>query len=182
MIVVTRSQWSELIITVLVPGAIALLVGSGVEAIARLRSFPEWNVGMPGGNPAVKMGCAVSLLVLVCLAAIQFGYSFRWRWGVAGSLAVSLGLVTPASIDLLILDAPRIYSLSGFVVFFIPLASLSLLLMLCAYFVRSFLQGPVIVWRPGMCRRCGYSLIGNLSGRCPECGEERRSPPTTPTT
>ena len=24
--------------------------------------------------------------------------------------------------------------------------------------------------RPGVCRRCGYSLTGNVSGICPECG------------
>ena len=24
---------------------------------------------------------------------------------------------------------------------------------------------------PGRCRRCGYDLTGNVSGRCPECGE-----------
>jgi hypothetical protein len=24
---------------------------------------------------------------------------------------------------------------------------------------------------PGHCRRCGYNLHGNRSGRCPECGE-----------
>jgi hypothetical protein len=24
---------------------------------------------------------------------------------------------------------------------------------------------------PGHCRRCGYDLTGNVSGRCPECGE-----------
>lgn len=23
---------------------------------------------------------------------------------------------------------------------------------------------------PGACRRCGYNLAGNVSGRCPECG------------
>ena len=23
---------------------------------------------------------------------------------------------------------------------------------------------------PGHCRRCGYDLTGNVSGRCPECG------------
>lgn len=23
----------------------------------------------------------------------------------------------------------------------------------------------------GLCRRCGYNLSGNISGRCPECGE-----------
>lgn len=32
---------------------------------------------------------------------------------------------------------------------------------------------------PGHCRRCGYDLTGNLSGRCPECGLVlgRRAPP-----
>jgi len=28
-------------------------------------------------------------------------------------------------------------------------------------------------WRkrkPGHCRKCGYNLAGNVSGRCPECG------------
>jgi hypothetical protein len=25
--------------------------------------------------------------------------------------------------------------------------------------------------RPGYCQRCGYDLTGNVSGRCPECGE-----------
>ena len=24
---------------------------------------------------------------------------------------------------------------------------------------------------PGHCRKCGYDLTGNVSGRCPECGE-----------
>lgn len=24
--------------------------------------------------------------------------------------------------------------------------------------------------RPGLCKRCGYNLTGNVSGRCPECG------------
>lgn len=23
---------------------------------------------------------------------------------------------------------------------------------------------------PGHCRKCGYNLAGNVSGRCPECG------------
>ena len=28
--------------------------------------------------------------------------------------------------------------------------------------------------RPGCCRNCGYNLIGNTSGVCPECGEKIR--------
>jgi hypothetical protein len=29
-------------------------------------------------------------------------------------------------------------------------------------------------YRSGYCRRCGYDLTGNVSGRCPECGTEIR--------
>ena len=25
-------------------------------------------------------------------------------------------------------------------------------------------------WAPGHCSKCGYNLTGNVSGRCPECG------------
>jgi hypothetical protein len=31
---------------------------------------------------------------------------------------------------------------------------------------------------PGHCRKCGYDLTGNVSGRCPECGTEVRPPPS----
>ena len=38
---------------------------------------------------------------------------------------------------------------------------------------------PVTIWLwrrdripPGHCTGCGYNLTGNISGTCPECGEE----------
>jgi predicted RNA-binding Zn-ribbon protein involved in translation (DUF1610 family) len=40
-------------------------------------------------------------------------------------------------------------------------------LSLCAFLVFSIRRRP----RPGVCRTCGYDLRGNVSGRCPECGE-----------
>lgn len=30
---------------------------------------------------------------------------------------------------------------------------------------------PVVYESPGVCRRCGYDLTGNVSGQCPECGQ-----------
>ena len=38
-------------------------------------------------------------------------------------------------------------------------------------------RGPMVRWlrrRAGRCVTCGYSLIGNKSGRCPECGDHFR--------
>jgi hypothetical protein len=29
---------------------------------------------------------------------------------------------------------------------------------------------------PGHCQKCGYNLTGNVSGRCPECGEPAAQP------
>lgn len=34
---------------------------------------------------------------------------------------------------------------------------------------------------PGHCARCGYNLVGNTSGRCPECGTAKRAEPSNAT-
>ena len=59
--------------------------------------------------------------------------------------------------------------------------------LLALTLTASMLRGPARVWvrkRRGCCTYCGYSLFGNRTGRCPECGTtaavRRRS--TTPIT
>ncbi len=56
------------------------------------------------------------------------------------------------------------------------------LLPIWTFVVGSAIPLAVGRWRrrgvrfpPGHCRRCGYDLTGNVSGRCPECGEDVRS-------
>jgi hypothetical protein len=45
-------------------------------------------------------------------------------------------------------------------------------------FVLFAIPTAYLFWRdrrrfpPGHCRRCGYDLTSNVTGRCPECGEE----------
>ncbi len=42
------------------------------------------------------------------------------------------------------------------------------------YPALAFIRGPLRRHRRrkrGLCVRCGYNLTGNVSGRCPECGE-----------
>ena len=51
-----------------------------------------------------------------------------------------------------------------------------LVIPLWLLFLLSAAPGVVLLWRhrrrrvPGFCRKCGYDLTGNVSGRCPECG------------
>ena len=46
--------------------------------------------------------------------------------------------------------------------------------MVCAF---AIVPTAWAMWRdrdrpPGQCQHCGYNLTGNVSGRCPECGED----------
>ncbi|MCH8146427.1 MAG: hypothetical protein IH987_00305 [Planctomycetes bacterium] len=52
---------------------------------------------------------------------------------------------------------------------------LPILVILTAYPTFAFIRGPLRRYRRrkrGLCLRCGYNLEGNVSGVCPECGEE----------
>ena len=38
--------------------------------------------------------------------------------------------------------------------------------------VRAIRTATPSPYPPGCCRKCGYDLTGNVTGRCPECGRE----------
>ncbi len=74
----------------------------------------------------------------------------------------------PTGVDSRPVLLPHRYSSPGF-----PLRiAIPLWIPLLIFAVPTF-----ILWRrdrrhpPGHCQRCGYDLTGNVSGRCPECGE-----------
>jgi predicted Zn-ribbon and HTH transcriptional regulator len=54
---------------------------------------------------------------------------------------------------------------AGFVRLLTPSTVAASLLVLCEY------HGWRLAGTEGMCAECGYNLTGNVSGRCPECGE-----------
>lgn len=50
----------------------------------------------------------------------------------------------------------------------------------CTFIVAPFVGAAKRWWRAdrhrrGHCRKCGYNLTGNVSGRCPECGKDIES-------
>lgn len=55
----------------------------------------------------------------------------------------------------------------------------SFFLAFVAYPTIAFIRGPVRRWRrkrQGRCLNCGYSLMGNVTGSCPECGTKAKIP------
>ena len=62
-----------------------------------------------------------------------------------------------------------------------PFESLMEWRVLPYWFLCAVIAVPtLLLWRldrrripPGHCRKCGYDLTGNVSGRCPECGTAR---------
>jgi hypothetical protein len=121
-------------------------------------------------------------------ASIWFGFGYC-NFGVRGdnSIAVFEGAVIflkgkadpsgfrgwyhPA--DRFILLPQRIDSYSVTVPLWIPL-------VVCGtYPTIAFIRGPLRRWRrrrKGLCLRCGYNLMGNVSGVCSECGTEIEQP------
>ena len=64
---------------------------------------------------------------------------------------------------------PRVASELTFVllIYAVALVVVVLVGLFAAVLVASWGYSP----SPNLCRWCGYNLTGNVSGRCPECGE-----------
>ncbi len=103
------------------------------------------------------------------------GHLFYRRYPVANGLAPPPGWTAwriPQSASLWRPEAvpfrpPRLYWKSG---------AFELQLPLWILFVIAASATVVLWWRdrpipPGHCQHCGYNLTGNVSGRCPECGQ-----------
>ena len=57
--------------------------------------------------------------------------------------------------------------------YYLDVPLIVLVLAFAAYPLIAFVRGPLRRYRrgkAGCCQKCGYSLVGNVSGVCPECG------------
>jgi len=53
-----------------------------------------------------------------------------------------------------------------------PLLALHVLSLRCPNCGKWIRNTTLQRWKRGLCPRCGYNMTGNISGRCPECGDQ----------
>jgi hypothetical protein len=89
------------------------------------------------------------------------GYSWEF-WCMVGSWLVWLGLLMTSMAFHL-----------HWLLISLPIAAVLIWPMLIVLSIVAMRRNAELVWGlHGLCKRCGYDLRGNDSGRCPECGEE----------
>ena len=99
----------------------------------------------------------------------------KWVGGIGGGLFVFVFVTLVSSFFLRNMAPPPLDIIGGL---FVPLL-LGLLagVQTCRVSVRKNVRdfrlssGDHAKYPPGHCQKCGYNLTGNVSGRCPECGE-----------
>ena len=147
------------ILTLLAATSSVLLVVSYWETM-RLHNFADLDdLATPGGCMArLKQG----ILMLLCERAAPHGPWTLWRlgfWNFGIGHGVTAVLTESTKVQ------RRFHYLK------VPL--IVLVLAFAAYPFIAFVRGPLRRYRrakAGCCRKCGYSLVGNVSGVCPECG------------
>ncbi len=116
---------------------------------------------------------------------IKFADGYQWGWrGLAfrdGSLRVFCNPEWPPSPMAALVDKQwdgfKVFLTrygEGDVEFLLRLPLWLLLVLFALYPIVALIRGPYRRYRrrrKGLCVKCGYNLMGNVSGVCPECGE-----------
>lgn len=101
------------------------------------------------------------------------GFAVGWHLTMETLQAAEYGLwkgLRPSEQTALTLLSRQVQGLSITVLVSVPLG-------LGTWSLCRLLRGKILIQDGSLCSRCGYSLIGNLSGVCPECGSEVVCPP-----
>ena len=173
-VIVLQSRHKELILTVVLPALFALLQGLALESLVLLRIWRPWIETGSGLNSSLGRGLMVVLPNLVLFCSLQYFHSYRLGYGLLGAGALAFAFSCPAGLDLTIGDSTwDLIDIGGLVFTCGPLMLLALTCTCLVYALRLCLQGRTTLWHEGICVGCGYSLVGNLSGTCPECGKKQ---------
>jgi hypothetical protein len=142
--------------------------GGGSSARGGLGQAALRRVGVAGGVMTVCL-CVVCMLEVRVAASgeLRHGYAdFDW-WRCAASL-----MVWPAREPVVPGDtSPLMFPMSR-EIGNVECSTWSVLVPLAGVAAVCLWLGRGRAVRAGCCRRCGYDLTGNVSGRCSECGAE----------
>ena len=136
---------------------------------SRTRRVLKWAGLLVSVLLVVAYVVSVWATVLCRVGSCDFGLS-------TGLLRVSSGLSfqSHSRLTAYLHEPPSIYRISELTVFS---GARNDIVPLWALIVLAALPTALLWWLdrrripPGHCRKCGYNLTGNVSGRCPECGE-----------
>jgi hypothetical protein len=120
-------------------------------------------------------------VVAAALFVLPHVEHFRWvvRFGVLLSSAYSIVLFL---ISLYLRLFPSTYVALSVASFMVCLAVVTTLIVSLVWACDRRIRGRPYLWSSEVCGFCAYSIVGNMSGICPECGREveARKAPVTP--
>jgi len=169
----SETKFSE---NLLLPGVLALIIG---PILLRASGWRRWTLMLRvfaicllvGGLMALKDLFLPGVLALI-IGPILLRVSGwrRWTLGVAGLGLLLGGVLFTTGLEYGSSASPETKGL-GTIFIGLPLCALGLLVLITGV-VHAAMYRSKTSQLPGHCRRCGYNLTGNVSGRCPECGTE----------
>jgi hypothetical protein len=145
----------------------------------------SWQVDIPDGSGRRTILALFSPLVFIFLTCFPTAWALqKWRSHERRTSQPRLPLLQFLLLLLLITWLPLISMLYGpdrigeksielffiFVVFFFAFVPLWLLLRFARFLGAAPARRRQQRIDTGLCAECGYSLTGNVSGKCPECG------------
>jgi len=145
----------------------------GVIGLASLLSlFTVESVLTIAPKYKLEIGLAAFLwmLLLVVSVGIIGGCACRWRITFAGVALVALAAPISTHLSKLAHRVQSPLSIADPVTLAITLVPSFCVLLLPAGIAHALASMDRKIPNINLCRKCKYSLRGNVSGRCPECG------------
>jgi hypothetical protein len=137
-------------------------------------------------TPTVPASGSAVLIVMVALVPVMTGvgayvtYPRIRGWNrVAHAVCCALSLAVWGKATSIIVNTcghkiPLLYRDGTMMLYVVPyqLVLLSLVGSIAAWPAYRWIKGRVVMQDGTLCPKCGYSLVGNVSRICPECGRE----------